>query len=125
MDEIYELVKAGKVRQGITSDRGYALANDIHPQVIADLKAGKCMPNAENMLKILAAAGKDVNDGIRAIKKQKEAGFADAGLLAAIGAGSLGAMSLSGVTPSPEMAIGAGVVGAIALCIHYAKEWHL
>lgn len=108
MDEIYELVKAGKARQKITSDRGFALANNMHPQVIADLKSGKCLPNAVNMLKILAAAGMDVNDGIRAIERQKQAGFTTLPMMLSVV--SAGAVTLSGMSPMLYNSILAGFV---------------
>lgn len=115
--EIYELIEAGKKKQGITSDRGYALANGILPQVIVDIKAGKSMPNAENMLKILAAAGKDVSDGIKAIQKQKEAGFAEVGLLLAMSTGAITLMSLAQVTQFPANQVMTGLLGSWSLYI--------
>ena len=121
MKEIYEIVRVAKLKQGIQSDRGFALANGINPQVIVDLKSGKSMPNAENMLKILSAAKLDVNDGIKAIERQKEAGFADIGLMVAMSVGATGAMSLAGVSPLSGTAIGAGITGLTLLSIHYAK----
>ena len=119
MKEIYEIVRAAKLKQGIQSDRGFALANGINPQVIVDLKSGKSMPNAENMLKILAAARMDVHDGIKAIERQKEAGFAEVGLLGLMSVGSLAAMSLEKVSALPYEAIGAALIGLNV--VYYVK----
>jgi orotate phosphoribosyltransferase len=97
MTEIYRIVEAGKKRKGIESDRGFALAIGIHPQVIADIKAGKSIGNAVSVLKLLEAAGMGVTDGIAAIERQREAGFAEVGVM--------GAMSLAGVTLLPYEAL--------------------
>lgn len=71
MGELYDLVRAGQVIQGIKSDRAFALNIDIKPQVIVDLKAGRCMPNAENMLKMLFAAEMSVKEGMDVIQNCK------------------------------------------------------
>lgn len=118
MDELYKLIEVGKTKQRIESDRGYAIANGINPQVIVDLKAGKSLPNAINMLKILSAAGLDVNDGIKAIEKQREAGFANIDIL--IGLSSLSLVGVGGMLYSPALA-GLTAIGCGAIYIIRSK----
>lgn len=72
MDRLYKLVKTGQILLKIKSDRAYALAIDIKPQVIVDLKASRCIPNAENMLKMLEAANMNVREGIQVIQDCKK-----------------------------------------------------
>lgn len=120
MEEIYELVKTGKTRQKIESDRGFALANNIHPQVIADLKSGKCLPNAMNMLRILAAAGLDVNDGIKAIERQKEAGFSNLTVMLSIMSGSV--VTLTAMSPMLYQSIVTGFITGSLYIMSNEKE---
>ena len=81
------------------------------------------MPNIDDILSMCDHAKIDVEKAVRAVsysrnneRPVKEAGFADIGLMAAMGLGTTGAMSLAGVTTSPEALAGVGLgVGIAAL----------
>ena len=118
MMDLYELVEKGKKRQGIESDRGFALANNINPQAIVDLKSGKSNPNAFNYLQLIRAAGLSVDEGIAILEAKKQAGYASLEIMLSVAGVSLAGLSLLAVTSPNGALIGAALGGAIPHVIH-------
>jgi hypothetical protein len=116
----YILVEIAKRKQGIDSDREFALRNGFTKQNIVDWKSGKSLPVWDNMEKLADAAGLELWEAVKAMKeaerKLKQAGFVDMGML-----GVLTGMSFLAVSPTPEALTGAAVGGAILASIHYAN----
>lgn len=118
----YSLVELGKEKQGIESDRAFAIKNGLTVQNISDWKAGRASPNASNFLKLAVAAGMNINQALdyaekMESKKHREAGFADIGILASV--------SLSGVTWLYFNNEIIALAGLLAPVIHYTKSEEL
>jgi len=112
----YILVIMGKERQKESSDRGFALKNGLTTQNIVDWKAGKSLPNWENMEKLARAADIELWEAVKIMKENevilKQAGFADVQLLMGIMGLSLaavGAISQSPVLWGSALALNGGI----------------
>lgn len=111
----YILVKLGKEKQGIKSDRAFALANGFSSQNIVDWKAGKSLPNWENMEKLASSADMELWEAVKLMKENsvalKEAGYATLPMMSVIAG-----MSFIGMTQSPSLIAAVGTM-ASGLCI--------
>jgi len=115
----YILVKLGKEKQGIKSDRAFALANGFSTQNIVDWKAGKSLPNWENMEKLASSADMELWEAVKLMKENsvalKEAGYATLPMM-----GAIAGLSLVAMTHSPTLAGLIAMSGAAT--VYYVKS---
>ena len=115
----YALVVIGKEKQGIDSDRAYAIQNGLTVQNISDWKAGRSSPNAANFLKLAISAGMTIHEALEyaekldSPKRLKQAGFSTLEfMVTTVGMGIVG-VSLLSVTSSHGALLSAALGGAI------------
>ncbi|MFA6178361.1 MAG: hypothetical protein WC696_01990 [Candidatus Methylopumilus sp.] len=118
MMNAYVIVEMAKRRQGISSDRQFALTNKLSTQNIVDWKAGRCMPSWENMDRLAEAAGIEVWEAVKIMKEEevrasKQAGFATLPMMLATSGIGIAGMPLLTVPSPTEALIGAPVGGVV------------
>lgn len=125
----YDLVLLGKQKQGLKSDREFALHNGLSVQNISDWKAERANPNTTNFLILIEAAGlglkeaKEIANAMEKRKNLKQAGFANVFFLSSLSLGSLGAMTLMKMSHIPyafdaALMLGLGTVYYVKLNIY-------
>ena len=124
---VYAIVKLGKEISGFKSDRAFAMSCGLTAQNIADWKFERAMPSWENLERLARACNMEVWEAVKYMQEHDEiynlqAGFANRALLASISAGSVGALTLSAMSPIAGAATGAALFGVSLLSIHYAKS---
>jgi hypothetical protein len=112
----YELVKIAKTKQGIDSDRAFAINNGFTVQNISDWKAGRAIPNARNFLKLATCAEMSIEEALKFAEEMEAARFKQAGYANLSMIGTLAGLSMLALTQSPAIA-GAIVSLALGQCI--------
>ncbi|MCB5206358.1 hypothetical protein [Methylovorus mays] len=116
----YELVKIAKTKQGIESDRAFAINNGFTVQNISDWKAGRAIPNARNFLKLATCAEMSIDEALKFAEEMEAARFKQAGYSNLTMMGTLTGLSLLAVTHSPAIAGLIAVSGAAT--VYYVKS---
>jgi len=103
----YELVLLGKQKQGLKSDREFALFNGLTVQNISDWKAERANPNTGNFLILIEAAGlglkeaKEIAGAMEKRKNLKQAGFSNVVFLSSLASSTLGLVTLAKMSAMP------------------------
>lgn len=112
----YELVKIAKTKQGIESDRAFAINNGFTVQNISDWKAGRAIPNARNFLKLATCAEMSIDEALKFAEEMEAARFKQAGYSTLPMMSVIAGMSFIGMTQSPALISAVGTM-ASGLCI--------
>lgn len=112
----YELVKIAKSKQGIDSDRAFAINNGFTVQNISDWKAGRAIPNARNFLKLATCADMSIEEALKFAEEMEAARFKQAGYSTLPMMSVIAGMSFIGMTQSATLITAVGTM-ASGLCI--------
>jgi predicted transcriptional regulator len=125
MNTTYKLVELAKEKTGIESDYGVAKMLGVTRAMVSNWKTEKAEANVTNTLKLLKAAGLNIDDALKIIseteysneQQYRQAGFMSLSALTGMSIASFGALSLSKVSNLPYEAIGAWGSSALNLYI--------
>lgn len=115
----YDLVVLAKQKQGIESDRQFALKNGFSAQNVVDWKAEKANASTANYIRLARCAGltldemEELANELEKRKNVRQAGYSD--IQTMLGLSGLSLLAVTGITYYPQLALRIGT-GLCILC---------